>query len=80
MAKERSESWNYKIWGPVPISGPASETPGYVVMSRQILPGQTGVTSEQHIVPGIGHVREVEIIAVRDRMVQRNEMVLREVR
>ena len=78
--KDRSESRNYKIWGPVPIKGPASETPGYVVMSRQTLPDQTVVTSEQHFVPGIGHIREVSITAVRDRMVQRNEMVLREVR
>ncbi len=71
----------YRIFGPVPVASPAGRVPGYVVVGEQpasITATVTGTLSvEQHVVPGVGTVREVSVLAWNGRMLTREEMVLK---
>lgn len=64
----------YRMWGPIPVEGPAGEAPGYVVMVQHDGPAVT--TVERHFIPGIGIVREVIVLGMRGRMLSRQEIVL----
>jgi hypothetical protein len=64
---EASASWSwtqdgattpFRMWGPLPVVGPAGSTPGYVVWSAPPT-AAGGSTVERHFVPGVGLVREV---------------------
>ncbi|HUP00611.1 MAG TPA: hypothetical protein VM737_03700 [Gemmatimonadota bacterium] len=67
----------YRMWGPIPVRGPAGEAPGYVVLVQHDGPAVT--TAERHFIPGIGMVREVILLAMQGRMLSRQEMVLQTV-
>lgn len=79
-AEDKSGSQNNRIWGPVFLKGPRGETPGYIIMTKEVLPERTVITAEQHFVPGTGLVREIRITAVRDQMKSRYDIVLTEVK
>lgn len=67
----------YRMWGPIPVRGPAGEAPGYVVLVQH--DGAAVTTAERHFIPGVGMVREVILLAMRGRMLSRQEMVLQSV-
>lgn len=80
-------SWTYKpadnsyeetfnMWGPLPVATPGGEKPGYVVLADQ-RSAATRVTAEREYVPGVGLAREVDIVAVNNDMVSRQEISLR---
>lgn len=82
-----SSSWTYtprdhayeetfKMWGPLPVATPTGEKPGYLVLADQ-RSSPFHLTAEREFVPGLGLVREVDVTAVNDEMVSRQETVLR---
>lgn len=66
----------YRMWGPVPVRGPAGEAPGYVTLATY--PAPYHATVERHYLPGVGMVREVLITGRKGRRTSRQEMVLTE--
>ncbi len=65
----------FRMWGPLPVKGPAGETPGYVVLMEQAS-SPIAVSVERHYVPGIGMVREVAVQASNGVMLTRWESIL----
>lgn len=76
-AGDGSFTLEYRMWGPVPVEGPAGQAPGYVVLVRHEGPAVT--TAERHFILGIGMVREIIVLGLNGRMLSRQEMVLRSV-
>ena len=74
-AADGSFSQTYRMWGPVPVRGPAGEAPGYVVLATQRTPPVI-VTVERHFLPGAGMVREVLVQALNGNLITRHELVL----
>ncbi len=66
---------SFRMWGPVPIKGPAGAAPGYVVLMEQPSPS-IALSVERHYLPGIGMVREVVVQARNGMMLTRWENVL----
>jgi hypothetical protein len=65
----------FRMWGPVPVKGPAGIAPGYVVLMQQ--PSQPiALSVERHYLPGIGMVREIVVQARNGVMLTRWESVL----
>ncbi len=54
---DKSYRQRFRMWGPVPIKGPAGEKPGYVVLMQQPSP-DVALCVERQYIPGIGVVRE----------------------
>lgn len=72
---DKSLRQTFRMWGPVPLKGPAGEAPGYVVLMEQ--PSQPiALSVERHYLPGIGMVREVVVQARNGMMLTRWENVL----
>ncbi len=74
--QDKSYQQTYRMWGPVPIKGPTGEAPGYVVLVEQTSP-LVRMTVERHFLPGVGLVREVIISALGDKILNRQELVLK---
>jgi hypothetical protein len=70
--KDKSFQRKYRMWGPLPVTGPEGRAPGYVILSSQPTPSGM-VTIERHFAPGIGVVREVQITAGFGQMLTRLE-------
>jgi hypothetical protein len=68
----------YRMWGPVPVRGPAGEALGYVTLATY--PAPYHATVERHYLPGVGMVRELLITGREGRTISRQEMVLTEKR
>jgi hypothetical protein len=60
VSRDETVRQSYRIWGPVPIKGPAGEAPGYVVLVEQRTPMATA-TVEREYLPGVGMVRSLAI-------------------
>lgn len=72
---DASSKQTFRMWGPVPVRGPAGLTPGYVVLMQQ--PSKPiALSVERQYVPGIGMVREVVVQARNGVMLTRWESVL----
>ena len=66
---------DFRMWGPLPMSGAWGSGNGYVVLLRQ--PADKPLaTVERHFVPGVGMVREVIIQTIAGRLISRQEMEL----
>jgi hypothetical protein len=65
----------FRMWGPVPVKGPAGEAPGYVMLMEQ--PSRPiALSLERHYLPGVGNVREIVVQARDGVMLTRWESVL----
>ena len=84
---ESTQTWTYKpndnsyeetfnVWGPIAVATPGGEKPGYIVLSDE-RSAATRVTAEREYVPGVGLAREVDIVALNNDMVSRQEISLR---
>ena len=72
---DKSFKQRWRMWGPLPIKGPAGEAPGYVVLMEH--PSQPiALSVERHYLPGIGMVRESIIQARNGVLVTRWDNVL----
>lgn len=54
---DKSYRQRFRMWGPMPIKGPAGEAPGYVVLMDQPSP-DVSISVERQYLPGVGLVRE----------------------
>ena len=77
VSRDQTLQQSYRIWGPVPVKGPAGEAPGYVVLVKQ--EGPMATTVEREYLPGVGMVRSLTITGLGAEMVNREELVLRSV-
>lgn len=66
---------DFRMWGPLPMSGAWGSGDGYVVLLRQPA-DKPMATVERHFVPGVGMVREVIIQSIAGRLISRQEMEL----
>lgn len=73
--EDKSYNQRWRMWGPVPIKGPAGEAPGYVVLMEQPS-SQLDLSAERYYLPGIGMVREVITQARNGVLLTRWEHVL----
>jgi hypothetical protein len=65
----------FRMWGPVPVKGPAGTASGYVVLMQQ--PSKPiALSVERQYLPGVGMVREVVVQARNGVMLTRWESVL----
>lgn len=73
--REKTFKQRFRMWGPLPITGPAGEAPGYVVVMQQPA-GDVSVTVERRYLPGIGLVRESITQGRNGKLVTRTTMEL----
>jgi hypothetical protein len=74
-----------RAYGLVPVNGPDGAAPGWVVVEREIVgdgspgvPGAAGEnTTERHLLPGFGVVREVRVQTIEKRLDNRSELSLK---
>jgi hypothetical protein len=72
---DTSVKQTFRMWGPVPLGGPAGGAPGYVVLMQQ--PSEPiALSVERQYLPGVGMVREVVVQARNGIMLTRWESVL----
>jgi hypothetical protein len=75
VSPDQSFKQRWRMWGPLPVKGPAGESPGYVVLMEQPSP-PISVSVERQYIPGIGMVRELIIQARNGAMLTRWENML----
>lgn len=63
----------------MPLSGPAGSRDGFIVVVNQN-DGPTSITVEREFVPGVGMVRQVYTTGLRGHFVQRETMLLTDVK
>ena len=74
-SKDGSFQRSCRMWGPLPVAGPAGDVPGYVILSTQ--PTDRGaITIERHFAPGIGVVREVHVQTAVGKLLTRLETTI----
>ena len=77
--KQTNVHQNIRQWGPVPLRGPEGTRAGFVVVVNQEV-GPTAITVEREFIPGAGMVRQVYTTGLRGRFVQRETMLLTDVK
>src|SRR5439155_9528945 len=73
--KDGSFEYDCRMWGPLPVAGPAGETPGWVVWLR-LVAGKRVTTIEREFVPGVGMAREAKVVASGPNLLYRQEIAL----
>lgn len=76
VPRDRSYTQTFEMWGPLPVKTPTGDKAGFLVLGDQ-RSKTVHNTAAREFVPGIGLVREVDITALNDDMVSRQEMVLK---
>jgi len=79
VSRDRTLRQSYRLWGPVPVTGPSGAAPGYVILVEQKLP-MGATTVEREYLPGVGMVHSLAITGVGAERVTREELVLTSVR
>jgi hypothetical protein len=83
QSKEGSLKQVSRSWGPLPVEGPKGKVPGFIVFTMQEVPvgnATSIITVERHFIPGVGLVREISTTAVKETLISREEMILKEVK
>ena len=63
------------MWTRVPVRGPEAESPGTVVLSH-ITQDAITMSAERHFLPGLGLVREIDVVAQGGQLLYSQELTL----
>jgi hypothetical protein len=74
-SNDRKTKQRFQMWTSVPVRGPEGETPGVVVLSHATLDEIT-ISAERHFLPGLGLVREIDVVVRGGQLLYRQELTL----